>query len=312
MQIVHLTLDDEYRISEPLAACIGYFDGLHLGHQELIKKTINNALNNRVASALITFYPDPDDVIKKTKNKHIFDFDSRIKIMKNLGLDYCIVFHFDEELMEKTPQTFLMNLLSKVYLKSLVCGFDFTYGHQGKGNISTLKADSDGLFSLDVVNEIDYLGSKISSSRIIEALMTGDLELVNCLLGFDYFIKGKVIHGLGNGHRLGFPTANIAFNNDIVLPKAQVYAGYCKVNGQYYKAMTNLGYNPSVLNDLCLSLETHIIDFDGDLYDQEIYVFFKRAIRDEKRFNSLDDLIKQLNKDAEFVKKSDNDGNFIL
>ncbi len=312
METVYFNLFDEKHLSGQFAACIGYFDGLHRGHKALIDKTVELARKRELKSAVITFYPDPYEVINHVAQKHILDLDSRLKILETWGIEYCLVFNFDELLMKKTADEFLDMLLARVDIRAMVCGFDFTYAYQKQGNVETLREDGEGLFSLDVIDEVSYRQEKIASSRIRQALSDGDIPLVNELLGYDYFIKGQVIHGLGNGHKLGFPTANILFDKELLLPKPQVYEGYCKVKNHYYQAMINYGANPSIKKAGPLTLETHLIDYDGDLYDEEVYLYFKEALRPEMVFASMEELTAQLFKDEKQVKENMKHGNFIL
>lgn len=312
MQTIYLDIHDDIYINHPLIACIGYFDGLHIGHQALIKKT-KGLKKDGYKTALITFYPDPYEVINEGKSQgHIQDFDSRLKIIETYDIDYCIVFKFSKELANLEHHLFLKGLINKLNLKTLVCGYDFTYGFKGVGNIHTLKEDAKGLFDAEVIDEIKYEEIKVSSTRIRRAINDGNMPLATNLLGYDYFIRGKVIHGLGNGHRINFPTANIEFDNEIVLPRPAVYGGYIKIDDEYYEAMINYGTNPTVNKDNNMHLEVHIIDFEKDLYGHEVFVFFKSLIREEKGFKSLGELKNQLLKDKEYIRENLADGNFIL
>lgn len=314
METIYIDIDKREKLKTPLATCIGYFDGIHRGHQALINKTKTIAKENSLKSALITFYPDPFEVINKGKvQKHIQDFQSRLKIIASYEIDYCIVFGFSAKLAKQDPDDFLNLLLDCLNIKAMVCGYDFHYGHMGKGDSESLRRACVGRFSVDVVPEVSYQNQKISSTRIRQAIECGDMPLVSELLAYDFFIKGQVVHGLGNGHRLGFPTANIQYDKEVILPLAnKVYRGYCKVNGKYYKAMINYGNNPSIKHDNPYTLEAYLLDYDGVMYGQEVYLYFKEILRDEVHFNHLADLINQLKNDRLMIEKSDNDGRFIL
>lgn len=314
MEIIYMDVEDNLKIEGSIVACIGYFDGIHKGHQALIKKTKKIAKADGLKSAIITFFPDPYEVINNGKvQKHIQDFDSRLKIIEKFGLDICVVINFSLSLAYKSPKVFLDIILNKMDIKSLVCGFDFHYGYKGSGDKNTLAVDGKDIFTLHVIDEVKYQNEKISSTRIRNAIVEGDLPLVSELLGYDFFIRGKVIHGLENGRKIGFPTANILYDEEVILPKvAMVYGGFVKVDGQYYKAMINYGSNPSVKKDKRYTLEANIFDFDNTIYDKEIYVYFKEAIREERKFESLVLLSEQLKRDKKYIEEKVNYGNFIL
>lgn len=313
MEIIRLNELSNQRINEPISACIGYFDGLHKGHQALIDETLNQAKSKSIKSALITFNPDPFELIHPgVKHHHIQSFDDRIKIIESFNLDYLIIVHFDEAMLNKSPEDFIGFIKAEVNLKVLVCGFDFHFGYKGSGDYQTLKQLGINQYDLSVIDEVTYLEEKISSTRIRQAISDGDMFMANELLGYNYFIKGRVIHGLNNGHKLGYPTANIKYEDDIIMPKKGVYAAYVKVDDDYHIAMVNYGLNPSFNRENHLSLEAHIIDFDQDLYDKELYIYLIKYLRDEIRFDDMKDLIKQLNHDKEVIKEETTHGKFIL
>ena len=311
MKIYKANCEGHINIDEPIVACIGYFDGLHLGHQELIEKAKKIAYEKGAKSALITFYPDPKDIITKKKHRHIQNFTDRLKIAQEMGIDIAIVYDFTQEMCKMPEDVFYQKVLCSLPLVGLVCGFDFSYGYKGEGTPQKLKDHIAGKYPLSIIDEVLYQGEKISSTRVRIAIEKGDIELANELLGYPYFNRGKVIHGKRNGHKLGYPTANIRLDDEILCPRTGVYIGFVKYADKIYKAMCNIGNNPTIAIDNGITYEVHIIDFDGDIYDQEITVYLKKRIRDDKRFDSLDELKEQLAKDKEIAERQSEDERLI-
>lgn len=298
MNYTKISLTNQSQANEEKVACIGYFDGLHLGHQGLVKKTIELARKYGVKSALITFSPDPWIVIKKMEmEEHLTPLNKRIECAKKLGIDEVIVIDFTEEVSKLPPLEFIQQLLMPLKLKELVCGFDFHYGFKGEGSIETLKKDCEGLFKLSIIDSINDHDEKISTTRIIECLKNGEVKEATTLLGRYYCIEGKVIKGNQKGREIGFPTANIEVTESFVIPKTGVYFGKIRVVDEDYLAMVNIGYNPTFNQVEHPSIEVHILDFEQEIYGKEISLSFIDYLRPEKKFNSVQDLILQLEQD---------------
>ncbi len=312
MKIYRFKESSNIKVAEDIVACIGYFDGLHLGHQALIEKVKEIAIKKDTKRALITFYPDPKDIITKKRHRHIQSFDDRLKIAQAMGIEIAIVFEFTEHLCLTSAEDFFEKILGKLPLKGLVSGFDFHFGHKGKGDVETLKKLAKDRFEVDIVPEVLYEGEKISSTRVRLAIERGDIKLARALLGYDYFDRGLVVHGKRNGHRLGFPTANLRLDEEILIPKNGVYIGYAVYDEKSYKAMINIGNNPTIASNNGLTYEVHILDFDKDIYDSELIIYLNERIRDDKRFSSLEDLKKQLENDRKRAEEQDARNDFIL
>ena len=298
MEVVKMKLGDIKAFDRPICACIGYFDGIHRGHQKLIEKTIEKAKERNTYSAMISFEPDPWCVIKGIdKIPHITPNQERIDYVETYGIDKFILLEFTKELSSLSPHEFENYILKAMNVDTLVCGFDFHYGHFGKGNVESLKQQTD--FNVEEVEEVDYLDIKISSTRIEEAILSGQVDLANELLGHPYSIRGEVVHGNKIGRTLGFPTANLAVDELYVLPKPGVYVGLCDVGDTQYKAIINIGHNPTLNHQEALRLEVHCLNMNEDLYGQILRVSFLCKLRDEKRFDSSKALIKQLKQDEQ-------------
>ena len=302
MKCTYIDLEQPGLNMEPVVACIGYFDGMHRGHQALLKKTCTLARRYGCQAGLITFAPDPWVTIyglKEEELEHITMPAERLEIAQACGIKQVIILRFSKAMSQLSPSAFVREVLAKIPLKGLVCGFDFHYGTLGKGNVDTLAKDVS--YPVTVVDEVRDRGQKISSSRIVALIKEGKVAAAAKLMKRPFAICGKVIHGAHNGTALGVPTANIAISPAYVKPLEGVYAGYAIVRGVSYPAMINYGHNPTVQYRKSGSLEANIIGFDGDLYGEEITVQFIRFLRHEKRFSSLEALQKQLFRDQQTV-----------
>lgn len=299
MEIIEVNLNDVQSL-EPFAGCIGYFDGMHIGHVHLIKETLHQAKKNNLKSACITFHPDPWCVLKNLHNvHHISSMDERIEIGREYKLDYWIILPFTTELSKMSTFAF-EKLLYDMNIKTCICGFDYSYGYKGKGNVHTLKQQNN--FDVIVVDEVTFKNEKISSTRIEKEILNGNMEEVFQLLGRPYSIQGWVVDGRKLGKTIGFPTANIKCKYRSILPKSGVYIGYINIEDNQYKCMINIGHNPTFNYQNNISIEVNIIDFNQDIYGKEITLSFHQRIRDEKKFNSKEALIEQLKIDAQKAK----------
>lgn len=302
MRIIRMGLNTQRIYSKPMCACIGYFDGMHKGHQQLIKKTIEMSKRLNCESALITFDPDPWVTLKGAKNvKHITTIRERLNKAVEFGIQNIIILEFTYAFSQLSPEEFVNEILSKISIKGIVCGFDFHYGVKGKGNPETLKQTPN--IEVEVVSPIEDENGKISSTRITKCIQEGKMEEASNMLGFPFRMSGVVVHGRHQGVSIGFPTANIQYDSEYILPKGGVYAGYVIIHNQKYKAMINFGHNPTFNYRNDMSLEAFIIDFDGDLYGKYVTIEFITFIREEKRFTSKGNLILQLEQDVKRTKK---------
>ena len=211
-------------------SCIGYFDGLHKGHKKLLDKTLKLAKDNNLKAALITFDPDPNELINKTKSKHIFSKKHIKQYLNDLGFDYYICIKFDEDLMKSKPLDFINNYLVKLNIQYLICGYDFRFGYKAKGNYETLSKCSK--FRTIKIDEYQYKGLKVSSSRIKDSIIRGDFKLTERLLGQEYKITLKVINRLKSG--LKYLIIAKSYYSDILLPKDNKYNGFYIENGLFY------------------------------------------------------------------------------
>lgn len=289
---------------KPRAICLGYFDGIHVGHQELINKTVSEAKKYNLVPTFFTFDPDPNFVLGfKKKNEMIMPLSERFKVVKDLGIEDIVVVNFDESVKNMSPQEFIDYLLNELNVKNITAGFDFSFGKFGKGKVDDL-LKLEPQIKVNVINELKINNKKVSSSTIIEDIKNGDVENLEQTLGRKYSIKGKVIRGLGNGKKFSFPTLNIELNDEYVEPKHGVYAVNVKYLDKKYLGMANIGVHPSISKLDHAILEVNLFNFNEDIYDEVIEVEFLYFLREEVKFSSIDELINQLKKDKdEIIKK---------
>lgn len=282
---------------QPLVACIGYFDGFHLGHQNLFNVTHHTADQHNYKSAIISFDPDPWTILKPTEIvRHLTSLDDRKALARQMGFDVWISLKFDEAMAHMEPQVFI-DLLQRMNIQTLVCGFDFHFGNRGLGGTSDLLSAQTDQFKVIVVEAVEYQHEKISTTKIKDAIERGEVELASRLLGRPYGLKGQVVGGRQIGRKIGYPTANLKVNSEYVIPKLGVYSGFVEIEGLRYSCMIGIGFNPTVTDEKIVSFEAHIFDFDRDIYNLDVSFILMHYVRGEIKFNSLEALIEQLKQD---------------
>jgi len=294
-------------IKEPFAYAVitvGNFDGVHIGHQGLLKEVKKRADKMSGTSIVLTFEPHPLKVLKEKKIPLITPFERKIELIEKLGIDVVICLPFTREFSKVSAREFVEEiLLKKIGMKEIVVGYDYTFGHKREGNIDLLKKLGDELgFKVCILGPILVDNMIVSSTRIRNLIMEGELEKVKTLLNRYYQVSGEVIAGHDRGGRLlGFPTANLKLVNE-VFPKNGVYVVEVIYNNKVYGGVTNIGFKPTFGND-ALSVETHILDFDQNIYGKKIKLNFIKRLRNEKRFSSIEALAAQIKRDIEEARK---------
>lgn len=281
---------------------IGNFDGPHKGHQVLISKAIEYAKLNNVKSVVFTFENHPANYFKKDAVKNIVPNGEKIKRLKALGADYVINIPFDDFMTKISAYDFVKDILvSKLNAQKIIVGYDFNFARNKEGNTSVLRQlSSEFGFELEIVKPIKINGVRVSSTLIRDLILQGKVYEVSNYLGYSYELSGKVIHSKKLGRTIGFPTANIEINEDVVIPKGGIYATKVHIDDEIFYGATNIGYNPTV-NGQRLSIETNILDFDRDIYGEVIKLEFLERTRDEKKFSSIEELKNQLEKDTSYI-----------
>jgi len=282
----------------------GTFDGVHLGHQTILKRLIETAKQYDGESVLLTFSPHPRLVLDPSSNiKMLQSLSEKISALEKLGLDHLIIHPFTLEFAKTSSLDFIKNILKEnIGANKLVIGYDHHFGRNREGSFKHLKASSQQYgFDVEEIPAQDVDNIHVSSTKIRKALEVGDVSTANQYLSRPFALSGRVVHGEKIGRSIGFPTANIQIEDDYkVIPKNGVYAVDVSLldREKQYKGMLNIGVKPTVSNSAEIkSIEVHIFDFEGDIYNEDIRINLKQRIRDEKRFESIDELKLQLKKD---------------
>jgi len=289
-----------------LCLCIGNFDGIHLGHQHVIKKIINNSKLDNLKSAIMTFVPHPKIYFKRTSNNfNIITNDYKKNFLNSLGVENYIEYKFNKTLSSLEAIKFIENILVKqLHVKKIIVGKDFRFGKDRKGDTTLLKKLSKKYqYKLSIISHVKNKKTnlKFSSSIIRKNINEGSFEKVSESLGRNWFMQGKIIKGDQKARLINFPTANIKPGNHI-LPKKGVYCVKIIFQGNLYRGIANFGERPTV-KGVNLLLETHIFDFNGDIYGKELTVEFLTFIRPEKKFKNFKSLTNQIKKDVIKAKK---------
>ena len=292
---------EDVKVQNPVVT-IGIFDGVHQGHQHILKKLNEIAMVKKSEHLVITFWPHPQLVFQKGKEmKLLTTREEKLELLEKQRVKNVLFIPFSKEFAGVSYAGFVEEiLLGKLQMSSLVIGFNQQFGHNKEGNYERLSALAVE-HSFDLI-QLDALGAaetRISSTQIRHMLEAGNVKAANHLLGYPYFIKGKIIEGKQMGRKIGFPTANLAIEDDVkLIPSDGVYAVFVEVANHLYKGMLNLGWRPTLNhNEMVKTVEVHIIDFEKQIYGQKINLIFVDRIRNEKKFHSLEELKKQLQLD---------------
>lgn len=298
MEIIN-SLEQLNSCDVPCVIALGTFDGLHLGHQDVIKTAKLSADKHNCKLAVFTFSNHPFSLIKpEAVPSRLITRDDKIECLKKIGVDILLDIPFEANLANLSPMDFIKKL-SKLNFCCLVVGENFSFGCHGDGNVSTLKAFAKEMkFELIVRPLVDYDGVVVSSTEIRNLIVNGRIALANKMLGRSYSLQGEVVSGNRRGHLLDFPTANIELSSSpMTIPAKGVYAVQIAVGGKIYCGMSNVGVNPTFGDVDNIRLETNIFDFSEDIYGKCINVSFCEFIRGEKNFSAVNDLVEQLTKD---------------
>lgn len=289
-----------------VCAAIGVFDGVHLGHQQVIRQTIADASHHEAFSVAVTFDRHPNTVVApRAVPPAIYSLEQRLAAIASLGTDGALVIPFDPAFSRRTAESFIEELAGGFGgLRSLCVGRDFTFGHQRRGNVALLEGMGGRLgFKVHGLSAVALDGQVVSSTRIRECIRAGDLDAASQMLGRDYELAGVVTAGRRLGRQLGFPTANLNLDG-LVTPPHGVWAVHALVEGRQFRGVANLGTRPTVAGpNPALLLEVHLFDFDQDLYGRELRVQLIHHLRAEMKFESLDALKMQIAADVVAARK---------
>lgn len=289
-------------IKEGSYVALGSFDGIHMGHMSLINKTVELAQKNNAKSIVYTFKNHPREVINKDASiELLMDNEEKYNVLKENNIDIIKFQEFNKDFMQKSSEEFVRDLVEEFNVKGIVVGFNYRFGYKNSGDVNLLeKLSTTYNYELYVMPAFTYNNLVVSSTEIRNVIKEGSIEKANIMLGRAYTLHGTVERGKQIGRTIGFPTANLKYNLKKILPKEGVYYTEVLVNNILYKAITNIGNNPTV-NGSKITVESYLLDFDEDIYDKEIKVYFLKYIRGVRKFNSLDELREQLQKDKIFA-----------
>jgi riboflavin kinase/FMN adenylyltransferase len=283
---------------------IGFFDGVHLGHQQIIRQTIADARQHDAHALVLTFDRHPNIVVAPARVPPlIYSLPQKLRAIESLGADTLWLIHFDEKFSRQSGEEFIRRLAREIEpIQSLCVGADFVFGHKRSGNVGLLKKLGDEIgFAVHGLAAISLDGRIVSSTRIRELIAAGDLDAVSQMLGRPYAISGRVVEGERLGRKLGFPTANLDVAG-LALPPNGVYASLANVKGRTYRAAVNIGIRPTVDSRAQLVyVEAHLLNFNGDIYGEELQVEIGQKLREERKFSSRAKLRAQIIQDTAAV-----------
>lgn len=278
------------------AVALGLFDGVHRGHQKVISKAINN---NKYKSAVLTFTTKINRPTKKQEQKDILTVNQRLYRLEGMGVDYVYIPDF-EDIKDLTPEDFVYNILHNVInAKVVYCGQDYRFGKKASGDVDVLTSLCEKLgIKVEVIGQELYKDEVISSTRIRKLISSGQVDLVNDLLGYNYFIDEVVEKGYQLGRTINFPTINQKLSENICLLKFGVYISSVNINGKTYKSITNIGIKPTITGNRQPLAETHIIGYSGDLYGRKLKVELYKFVRQEQKFENIQQLKDNISRDV--------------
>ena len=298
LNIIHSI--SSFESSQKTIVTIGTFDGIHIGHQKILKKLIKTAKKRKEKSVLLTFFPHPRMVLQKNVAIELLNtIDEKSKLLEEIGLDYLIIHPFSKEFSRLTALDFVRDVLvNQLNTSKLIIGYDHHFGKNREGNIDQLREYSTMYdFEVEEIPAQDIDNVSVSSTKIRNALLTGHLKTANKYLGYHYTITGVVVNGKKIGGQIGFPTANIHVEENYkLIPKTGVYVIKSFINNRVHFGMMNIGYRPT-LDGKHQTIEAHFFDLHQDLYGKTLTIEFLYFLRDEQKFNSVDELILQLKND---------------
>lgn len=304
MKVIHLKYPHQLKQTAQTTAyslAIGFFDGVHKGHQAVIKSAIAQAKKSGIRSAVMTFDPHPS-IVLGGRNERVFyitPLQQKLDTLEALEVDAVFVVHFTSDFAKLSPEQFIQYFIRDLHVKHVTAGFDFSFGAYGKGDMALMQQLANGDYTVTVVDKQSDTDEKISSTRIRKLLQDGDMEAVRELLGRAFEVPGMVVHGDKRGRTMGFPTANVQAMEGCFTPATGVYAVKILVQNEWHNGVCNVGYKPTFNNpeNKQLSIEVHILDFDKNIYGEEVTVGWYKRIRSERKFNGIDELIVQIDRD---------------
>ena len=306
MNVIHLKYPHQLAQKfekQAYSLAIGFFDGVHKGHKAVIESAKQKAEELNIKSAVMTFDPHPSIVLGGRNEKvfYITPLSQKLDTLEKLNVDTVFVVNFTSDFAKLTPEQFIEYFIMDLNVQHVTAGFDFSFGAFGKGNMELMAQLSNGNYGVTVIDKLSDIEEKISSTRIRKALQDGEMEQVRNLLGRAFEVPGIVVHGDKRGRTMGFPTANVQAMEGCYIPATGVYAVKILVQNEWYNGVCNVGYKPTFHNpdEKSMSIEVHILDFEKNIYGEEVIVGWYKRIRSERKFNGIEALIEQIEMDKQ-------------
>ena len=289
---------------EGTVVALGNFDGLHVAHMTIIRNGIQYAKEHGLKSGVLLFDENTKGVTQG-KIELITPNEAKLELLEREKPDFVFMEKFDKEFMKKTPEEFVLYLVTNLHVRAVCVCYDYSFGFKAQGDVEMLKKFGEKYgFKVFVTDVIKIDGRVVASTYIRQVIKSGEMEEAERFLGRRYCIEGNVVKGLQNGRKMGIPTANVDYDINMALPKAGVYAGITYVSGKRLKSVINVGKNPTFGAEK-LTVESHILDFDEDIYGEYIRVSFAKRLRGDIKFNSMEELKNQIQNDIEVTSKMD-------
>lgn len=306
MKIYHLNYPNHMKPEDdlgPLSMALGFFDGVHKGHQKVIGEAMDRAQQLNAKSAVMTFDPHPSLVLGGRKEEvfYITPLQHKVEILEEMGVDVCFIVRFTSDFAQLEPEEFIRHFVEGLNVVHVTAGFDFSFGAKGRGKMELMEEYSRGRFGVSIISKQEDGTEKISSTRIRGHLKAGEIEEVSRLSGRPFKVSGTVVNGDKRGRTIGFPTANVQPDLGTFIPARGVYAVRLNVQGETHDGVCNVGYKPT-FNDpdhKQLAVEVHIFHFDKDIYGERVSVDWHKRIRDEQKFSGIEELKAQIEKDKQ-------------
>ena len=284
---------------EKTVVALGNFDGLHTAHMTIMHSCLGYARSHGLAAGVLLFSEHTLKVIANAEVKILTPELQKLKILEDCGMDFVYIRDFDKDFMLLEPEEFAKKLVSVLNVSAVCVGYDYRFGHKAKGDTALLKQLGKKYgFEVIVISEIDFDGKAVKSTFIRQLIRDGNVEHAAVLLGRPFMLEGRVAKGFRNGTKMGIPTANLDYDSNMILPLNGVYAGYTYVKGIKYKSVINVGNNPT-FNAEKITVESHILNFNGDIYGNTIKVEFVKRLRGDIKFDGVEALVKQIRADIE-------------
>lgn len=301
-----LEINQDHKNPPDIGLTIGNFDGFHIGHQQLLSKIYNECKAKNQLFVVVTFIPHPQKILQPEKERFLINsYEQRRKLLKNSGVDYLIELKFTRDFSTLSPERFMKEyLFCYPALKNFYLGYDFAFGANKQGDFDLVQSICSPLgIKVEIQPKFEHHAKIVSSTCIREKIIAGNVQDVDEILARPFHLEGVVIKGEGRGKKIGFPTANIQVSPDLIVPGNGVYITKTIHNGMTYQSATNIGNNPTFKSTKQLHIETNLFDFDSDIYGEMLEIQFLLKIRDERKFETVNDLIAQIKSDVEAAKK---------